>query len=85
MKSIKLYTKSNCPYCVNAKQLIEQKAYKFEEIVLDGKDDELNKLKEKTKQNTVPQIFVGDEFIGGYSELAALELTGELDRKVKGA
>lgn len=84
MKSVKVYTWSYCPYCENAKKLLQQKGFDFEEIVLDGKDEELEKLRNKTQQKTVPQIFVGDEFIGGYSELAALETTGELDKKVKG-
>ncbi|MCH2535418.1 MAG: glutaredoxin 3 [Bdellovibrionales bacterium] len=85
MKEIKLYSWSYCPYCVSAKKLLQQKGYNFEEVILDGKDAELEALRAKTQQRTVPQIFVGEEFIGGYSELAALETTGELDKKVKGA
>ena len=85
MKMLKIYTWSYCPYCESAKKLLQQKGYEFDEVVLDGKDDELEELRNKTQQKTVPQIFIEDEFIGGYSELAALETTGELDKKVKGA
>lgn len=83
MKQIKLYSWSYCPYCVSAKKLLQQKGYDFKEIILDDKEQELEELRAKTQQRTVPQIFVGEEFIGGYSELAALETTGELDKKVK--
>lgn len=78
MKSVKIYTWKTCPYCIRAIQLLKTKKVDFEEFVLDGKDDELNALRAKTGHKTVPQIFIGDEFIGGYSELAALESTGEL-------
>lgn len=84
MKSIKLYSWSYCPYCVSAKKLLQQKGFDFDEVILDGKDAELEALRAKTQQRTVPQVFIGEEFIGGYSELAALETTGELDKKVKG-
>lgn len=52
----------------------------FQEINLDGRDDELNALRARTGMRTVPQIFIGDQLVGGFSELAALDSKGELDR-----
>lgn len=78
--SVKVYTWSNCPYCVRAKNLLSQKQIPFEEINLDGKDAELNELRARTGQRTVPQIFIGDKMIGGFSDLAQLDASGELDR-----
>ncbi len=40
-------------------------------------------LKERTGHMTVPQIFIGDEFVGGYTELSKLEEAGELDKKLR--
>lgn len=77
-KSIKLYTWGYCPFCIRAKNLLDEKGLAYEEVNLDGKDDELKALREKTGQRTVPQIFIDDEFIGGFTELSALNNSGGL-------
>lgn len=83
MKAVKVYTTDYCPYCLRAKKLLTSKNVPFEEINLDGKWDELKALKSKTGLQTVPQIFIDGELIGGYTELAALDETGELDQRLK--
>jgi glutaredoxin 3 len=45
---------------------------------LDNNDKELAKLRERTGQRTVPQIFIDDQFIGGFAELAKLDSQGKL-------
>lgn len=79
MNEVKVYTQTYCPYCDRAKSLLKEKGVNFEEINLDGKPDELNSLREKTGMRTVPQIFIGEELIGGYSELSSLDQEGKLD------
>ncbi|MBX7232533.1 MAG: glutaredoxin 3 [Bdellovibrionales bacterium] len=79
---VTIYTWTVCPYCVRAKELLKRKAIAFNEINLDGKDDELENLRKKTQWKTIPQIFIGDEFIGGYTDLAQLDAQGELDKKI---
>jgi glutaredoxin 3 len=49
---------------------------------LDGQDDELEKLRLRTQYRTIPQIFIGEEFIGGYSDLKELADSGALDQKI---
>ena len=78
MPQIQIYTWSNCPYCVRAKNLLNSKGLSFEEINLDGKDQELNELRTRTGQRTIPQIFIDDKFVGGFSELAQLDAAGKL-------
>jgi glutaredoxin 3 len=78
MPKIEIYTWSDCPYCVRAKNLLKSKGMPFEEINLDGKDKELTELRARTGQRTIPQIFINEKFIGGFSELAALDSKGEL-------
>ena len=51
-KIVKIYLWTYCPYCIGAKKLLESKNIAFEEIVLDGKDDELRALREKTHHRT---------------------------------
>ncbi|MGE4130925.1 MAG: glutaredoxin 3 [Bdellovibrionales bacterium] len=84
MKKVKVYTWTICPYCDRAKALLENRGIPFEEINLDGRDDELQTLRNLTGQRTIPQIFIGDEMIGGFTELAQLATSGELDRKLEG-
>ena len=81
-KPITLYTKSSCPFCIRAKHLLESKGVNFEEIVLDDQPEELENLRERTGMHTVPQIFIGEELIGVFTELAQLEQKGELDDKL---
>ena len=78
MSSIQIYSLSNCPFCVRAKDLLTRKGLPFEEINLDGKDDELVELRERTGQRTGPQIFIDGELIGGFTDLAAMDSRGEL-------
>ena len=77
-KKIIVYSTNYCPYCVRAKTLLDEKGLEYTEINLDGKADELMALKERTGQRTVPQIFIDDEFIGGFSELSQLNSEGKL-------
>src|SRR5262249_53921754 len=73
-----VYTRESCPYCVRAKQLLKSKGIAFEEINLEGREQELKELKERTGWRTVPQIFIDDKLIGGFQELAAMDARGEL-------
>ncbi len=82
MKTVTVYSKNNCPYCVAAKNLLADKKIDFKEIILDTTSNETIELKNKTGQMTFPQIFIGDDFIGGYSELSALEDTDQLQTKL---
>ena len=79
MAKVKIYTWSTCPFCIRAKQFLNQKGVAFEELVLDGKDEELQQLRSRTGFRTVPQIFIGDKMIGGYTDMVALEQSGQLD------
>jgi glutaredoxin 3 len=76
---VQIYTWSNCPYCLRAKTLLEQRGIPYTEINLDGKEDELNALRARTGWQTVPQIFIGEKLIGGYTDLAELDAKGELN------
>ena len=79
MSKVMIYSKTYCPYCDRAKALFKSKGVAYEEVMLDGKDDEFAKLKQKTGLMTVPQIFIGETLVGGYTDLAALDREGKLD------
>ncbi len=78
-----LYTKDYCPYCKHAKRLLDSKGVKYEEHDLEDKPEEFEALMKKTGLRTVPQIFIGDQLIGGYSDMAELEREGKLDALLK--
>jgi len=69
MKQTKIYTWSYCPYCKKAVALLKEKNIDFVEIGIDGDKEKFEELAKATNQRTVPFIFMGDEFIGGYTEL----------------
>ena len=79
MAKIKIYSKTTCPACVMAKELLTKKGASFEEIIMDNKQEELQELIAKTGMKTVPQIFINDELIGGCSDLLDLDRQNKLD------
>ena len=79
MKKITIYTMESCPFCERAKGLFQSKGYAYEERKLDMDDEAAwSELEAKTHYKAMPQIFIGEKFIGGYSDIAALEEKGKL-------
>lgn len=79
MAQVVIYTTRICPYCVRAKQLLQRKGVAYEEIDVSNDHNTRMQLVERTKQRTVPQIFINDQHIGGCDDLYALERQGALD------
>ena len=64
-----VWSTPTCGFCTQAKRLLDSKGYTYEERVIGKgytKDDLLEVV---PNAKTVPQIFVGDKYIGGYTEL----------------
>ncbi len=78
MQSIVVFTSRPCGYCNAAKSLLAQLDLPYEEKDLTGDSEARMALMERTGQRTVPQIFVGDVHVGGYTELRALHSQGKL-------
>ena len=80
MAKIEIYTKSYCPYCVRAKELLKKKGVTFEEIDLEHDQDIAIKAMERAGgRKTVPQIFIDGAHVGGCDDLYALDASGKLD------
>ncbi len=78
--NVVVYSTTVCPYCVRAKQLLERKGIAYQEINLSKEAPEVRlELMQRTNHRTVPQIFINDQFIGGFDQLYALERQGQLD------
>ncbi len=79
MKHVRVYSGSNCPYCEWAKALLRRKGVEFEEIDVDARPEEMQKVVEQTGKQTIPQIFIDDFHVGGYDDLNAYDQLGKLD------
>lgn len=84
MQKVLIYTSAWCPYCMRAKQLLEDKGVAFEEIKVDGKPQLRAEMAEKAGRTSVPQIWIGEQHVGGSDELVALERAGRLDALLNG-
>ena len=84
MSKVKVYTKKNCPYCVRAKALLDRKGVEYEEVDAETDDALRAWLAEATGQRTVPQVFVRDRSLGGFTDIDALDRQGRLDSILRG-
>ncbi len=79
MAKVVMYSKVPCPYCVNAKRLLDDKGVKYEVIDLTDNPAEMQRIKDETGWRTVPIIMIDGKLIGGYSDMKALDEDGKLD------
>jgi glutaredoxin 3 len=82
---VTLYVSDWCPYCQRAKHLLQQKQVVFSEINVEEDPKLREEMIARSNRRTVPQIFIGDNHVGGCDELYALDRSGELDRLIQGA
>lgn len=75
---IKMYTKGYCAYCYAAKNLLAKRGLEFEEIPVAGDAKAEQQMRKLSGRTTVPQIFIDDKPIGGYTELVELDREGAL-------
>jgi glutaredoxin 3 len=82
-KPVVIYSKDHCPYCVNAKKFFTERNISFTEHNLQTKPEEMIALSDRTKHRTMPQIFIGETFVGGFTDLVALDQAGKLQSLLK--
>jgi glutaredoxin 3 len=74
-----MYTTAVCPYCTRAKQILKARGVQhIEEVRIDLSDEERDRMMALTGRRTVPQIFIGDTYVGGCDDLMALDSRGGL-------
>ena len=79
MTSITMYTTRRCPFCVRAKNLLSSKGVAFDEIAVDGNPALRAEMAALAGATSVPQIWIGDQHVGGCDELYSLERRQQLD------
>ena len=77
---VRMYCTAFCPYCIRAEMLLKAKGVDtIDKIFIDKIPNGFEDMIELTKRRTVPQIFIGEQHIGGYDDLAALDKRGGLE------
>ena len=78
MATIEIYTTPTCPYCHAAKALLAEKGADYTEITVLDPELRAAMTQRANGRRTVPQIFIGDTYIGGFDDLAKLDRQGGL-------
>ena len=81
-KEVIMYATRFCPYCMRVRRLHKKKGVEFEEIRVGSGNSLWKEMEQKSGRDTVPQIFINDEPVGGYDDIALLNQQGELDTKL---
>ena len=82
MASVTLYSTDRCPFCIQAKKLLDKRGIAYEEINLARDPDGRTELVEKTGMMTFPQVLVGEELIGGFTETQEADRSGRLQELI---
>lgn len=86
MAEVTIYTRKFCGFCTAAKRLFENKGVSYMEYDATFSDKLRSEMvKRSGGKSTFPQIFIGDNHIGGCDELLALERGGKLDKLLRPA
>ena len=78
--AVSMYTTRFCPYCIRARDLLDGKQVPYIDIAVDGSPEKRREMMERSGRYTVPQIWIGEQHVGGYDDLALLERQGSLDK-----
>ncbi|MBD2342997.1 glutaredoxin 3 [Anabaena subtropica] len=78
--TVEIYTWRTCPFCIRAKNLLNQKGVEFIEYSIDGDEEARAKMAQRANgRRSLPQIFINDRHVGGCDDIHALESQGKLD------
>lgn len=83
MPKVVLYCSPTCPYCARAEELLRKKGVEFEIKDVDADPGLWDYIYDTLDRDTVPQVIINDQPVGGYDDLAALDAEGKLDELLK--
>ena len=81
--SVVMYSTRFCPFCMRARSLLDGKAIEYADIAVDEQPQLRREMMQRSGRQTVPQIWIGEQHIGGFDDLALLERQGRLDELLK--
>ena len=77
--AVVMYTRAWCPYCERARELLKHKGVAFQEIDIETDDRLREEMVRRSGRQSVPQIFIGEQHVGGSDDLHELDAAGGLD------
>jgi glutaredoxin 3 len=81
MSKVTMYCTRICPYCQQAQRLLKLRGVEeIEKVYIDKEPARKTEMTERTGRRTVPQIYIGDTYVGGFDDLALLDSSGGLTR-----
>ena len=80
MANVEIYTKSWCGYSKAALRLLDSKHIKYVHIDVTDDREQETIMKARSGAHTVPQVFINGQSVGGYDDIAALDVSGELNQ-----
>ena len=84
MQKVVIYTGPMCNYCSAAKHLLNKKKVNYTEFDVGTDSSKMKEMQERTKgARTIPQIFIGDNYVGGNDQLQEAHRDGKLDELLK--
>ena len=83
MNKVVMYCTATCQYCHKAEKLLKSKGAKIDKIFIEGNKPKIKEMLKRSRRNTVPQIFIDGDHIGGFDELAKLDAKGKLNSILK--
>ena len=78
MPAVTVYTTGFCGYCTQVMALLTRRGIPFTEVSVEDHPGLPGQLLARSGRRTLPQVYVGERYIGGAAELAALDRSGEL-------
>ena len=79
MPRVLVYGTHVCPYCRMAERLLEKKGVQAEKIMVDENPARREEMIRLSGRTSVPQVFIGEKHVGGYTDMVALDREGRLD------
>jgi glutaredoxin 3 len=77
-----MYTTASCPFCVRARILLDKKGVAYTDIRIDEQPEIRPEMERLSGRSSVPQIFIDEFHVGGFDDLAELDIDGELDERL---
>jgi glutaredoxin 3 len=83
---VEIYTWRTCPFCIQAKALLDKKGVEYTEYSIDGDEAARAKMSQRANgKRSVPQVFINDQHVGGCDDIHALNAQGKLDQLLQTA
>ena len=82
--NITIYGSETCSYSAAARMLLKKKGLTYDDVLISSDQDKRREMIARSGNESVPQIFIGEQTIGGFDELCALEQNGQLDELLGG-